>query len=224
MDDRYFDSIARELGNGFTRRGLVAILVTLAGGASALVSRDMSVARRRKGGKKRKKKKALAAPLCTPACAGKTCGADGCGGSCGSCVGTQHCCNGVCTNQCCDGACPGTLQCCEGLCTNQCCNGSCLEGFTCCAGTCFNLSIDPDHCGFCDRVCADNGCVNGACTCVGGIGTCPCATPACVARKDGPPGACSDTSSGGTGSCETDDDCDLGTVCQTNGVCASACV
>ena len=33
---------------------------------------------------------------CTPACAGKTCGPDGCGGTCGQCVGTAFCSSGTC--------------------------------------------------------------------------------------------------------------------------------
>ncbi len=33
---------------------------------------------------------------CIPACAGKTCGDDGCGGSCGTCSGGANCINGVC--------------------------------------------------------------------------------------------------------------------------------
>ena len=38
---------------------------------------------------------------CTPDCAGKKCGSDGCGGSCGQCVGDQPFCNnGACSGQC----------------------------------------------------------------------------------------------------------------------------
>lgn len=32
-----------------------------------------------------------ARPTCVPACSGRECGSDGCGGSCGSCTGTETC-------------------------------------------------------------------------------------------------------------------------------------
>ena len=34
---------------------------------------------------------------CTPKCSGKSCGADGCGGTCGTCTGTMMCAAGTCT-------------------------------------------------------------------------------------------------------------------------------
>jgi hypothetical protein len=36
---------------------------------------------------------------CTPSCAGRSCGDDGCGGSCGSCASTQTCTAGACVDK-----------------------------------------------------------------------------------------------------------------------------
>jgi hypothetical protein len=184
MDDGQFDSLSRALGDGLTRRGLVAILGALASGVADFASRDAAAAKR---GKKRKKKKGPRG--CIPKCTGTTCGADGCGGTC-----------------------------------------RCGAGLTCCTGICVNLATDPNNCGFCARVCADNGCVNGACTCNGGALTCPCATPNCVARKQGLPPACADTNGANTGDCSTGADAacleqvGLGSVCLVTDQCSPPCV
>jgi hypothetical protein len=195
MDARHFDSLARRLSGGLTRRGLVAILGALTGtGSLAICGRHMAEAKRRK---KRKKKR------CSPNCAGKTCGDNGCRGSCGTCGASQQCCNGACI--------PST----------QCCNGTCGPGFACCANSCVNLATDPNNCGFCGRACADGGCVHGACTCNGGTTTCPCTSPTCNARLQGSPPAC--TEGPATTDCSTDDGCPLGSVCLTNSKCSVPC-
>jgi hypothetical protein len=99
---------------------------------------------------------ALATAACTPSCAGKTCGNDGCGGSCGACNGTDYCsatgscipacqpsCTGkTCGNDGCGGSCGNcpTGQACGtnnqcGACTPSCQSGTC-GGQDGCGGTC----------------------------------------------------------------------------------------
>ena len=73
---------------------------------------------------------------CTPACEGKMCGKDGCGGDCGECPGGQTCSGGQC------------------LCVPDCQDKSC--GDDGCGGSC----------GACDdgNPCTDDACWEGACT------------------------------------------------------------
>lgn len=75
---------------------------------------------------------------CVPACDGRVCGDDGCGGACGSCDGDTVC--GT------DGQCRAT----------DACDRSCADlGLTC-----------GDHCGSSCGTCgADQACVDGACAC-----------------------------------------------------------
>src|SRR5579859_5819350 len=86
---------------------------------------------------------------CTPACDGKNCGDDGCGGSCGNCPGKDTCQSGVCTRpcqpmcfqkQCGDDGCGGSCgTCSDGVCiANLCqCNASsdCRAGEACVPNT-----------------------------------------------------------------------------------------
>ncbi|MBM4370526.1 MAG: hypothetical protein FJ098_02680 [Deltaproteobacteria bacterium] len=66
---------------------------------------------------------------CTPDCAGKACGADGCGGTCGSCPGgTPYCIGGTCKAAC-------TPECTGKACGPDGCGGSC--------GTCPDLEVLP---------------------------------------------------------------------------------
>ncbi len=71
---------------------------------------------------------------CTPDCAGKQCGSDGCGGICGSCAPSQTCNNGYCINQTC------TPNCIEKQCGSDGCRGicgTCSSGYICSsAGNC----------------------------------------------------------------------------------------
>jgi hypothetical protein len=103
--------------------------------------------------------------VCTPNCAGKNCGSDGCGGSCGSCGGTTPVCNpsGVCvctTSACQAGIGPratcnaGTGQCqCSGLCptSSQSCDdtgGNNLDGCgNACPINCATCCLTPTKCG-----------------------------------------------------------------------------
>ncbi|NOZ02778.1 MAG: hypothetical protein GXP54_12940 [Deltaproteobacteria bacterium] len=150
---------------------------------------------------------------CVPACAGKQCGDDGCGGSCGECPGTMTC-NpflGVCTGTCVPD-CAGR-QCGPDGCLGSC--GTCLSGMTCnqttgqCEGVCA-----PD----CDgKECGDNGC-GGSC------GTCP-AEQVCSNGKCGTPASCDDGKKNGTesdidcgGTCEG---CLFGQACNSGNDCKS---
>lgn len=64
---------------------------------------------------------------CTPSCAGRQCGDDGCGGSCGSCAVGQTCQAGVCQAGGSGGGldCVGILECVN---TNECADQACLDG------------------------------------------------------------------------------------------------
>jgi hypothetical protein len=71
-------------------------------------------------------------PTCTPSCAGKTCGDDGCGGSCGSCDSCHTCSGGTCVAKCdsCHTCSGGTCvakapNCGTKICGNDACGNSC---------------------------------------------------------------------------------------------------
>jgi hypothetical protein len=111
-----------------------------------------------------------------------------CSGACAGCCtasdctpparGTATCSQGLCQRFCDNnlhricGADAGVCQECCGN-DNQCAvlNGTCVDGFCECSGAnesrcgmeCINLSIEPNHCGTCDRVCASGRCLNGQC-------------------------------------------------------------
>jgi hypothetical protein len=73
---------------------------------------------------------------CSPNCAGKTCGSDGCQGTCGSCQGDDVCVAGNCCTPACDGK-----QCGSDGCGGSC--GSCGADAVCSAnGTCDPLAPD----------------------------------------------------------------------------------
>jgi len=96
---------------------------------------------------------------CTPACDGRACGDDGCGGSCGTCEAGASC----------DGAgqcVPACTPDCEGrFCGDDGCGGSC--------GTCGDgesCQVDIGRCAGCtpecgDRACGDDGCGGTCGTC-----------------------------------------------------------
>ncbi|MGM0576662.1 MAG: MYXO-CTERM sorting domain-containing protein [Myxococcota bacterium] len=103
---------------------------------------------------------------CTPDCAGKECGDDGCGGACGGCPeAAPHCVDHACRLPCepaCDGKSCGSDGC-WGTC------GECAEGLACVDGNCCTPDCDGKECG-------DDGC-GGSC------GTCPAAAPVCQDDK-----------------------------------------
>ena len=75
---------------------------------------------------------------CVPQCTGKTCGADGCGGTCGTCSGGQTCdqTDGICTAASCKHRCGHTLDAC-----------SCTATGTACADFCSFCALDaPQKC------------------------------------------------------------------------------
>ena len=76
---------------------------------------------------------------CVPACAGKACGDDGCGGTCGTCPAGSSCANGACTACSC-----GARQCGDDGCGTPC--GTC-DGAKLCdpVGQC----VTPSACGVC---------------------------------------------------------------------------
>ena len=80
---------------------------------------------------------------CTPNCAGKTCGNNGCSGTCGTCSGDYICENGICAKQVTP---PQCISNCAGkTCGNNGCGGSCgtcSSGQTCnSAGQCITDNI-----------------------------------------------------------------------------------
>ncbi|MBM4396792.1 MAG: SMP-30/gluconolactonase/LRE family protein [Deltaproteobacteria bacterium] len=89
---------------------------------------------------------------CSPACDGKACGDDGCGGSCGDCAPGWKCEAGACVA--CAPAC-GTAVCGDDGCGGSC--GECPPGDNCEAGAC--VACAP-ACG--TAVCGDDGC-GGSC-------------------------------------------------------------
>jgi hypothetical protein len=88
-------------------------------------------------------------PTCTPECAGKICGDDGCGGSCGVCpVDFPFCLSGSCSN--CEADCDG-LSCGSNGCGGSC--GSCGASEICVTGACVcEPSCPQESCG------EDDGC------------------------------------------------------------------
>jgi hypothetical protein len=99
MDHNRFEGLARALGAAVSRRSLGR---GLAGGGLAVLGPIRADAKK----KRRKKKKttqttsppppASQQASCTPNCAERTCGSDGCGGSCGTCGANQVCQGGTC--------------------------------------------------------------------------------------------------------------------------------
>lgn len=106
-----------------------------------------------------------AGAACTPSCAGRTCGDDGCAGTCGSCGADGTCAGGTCV-------CSGATEDCGGVCVDvrvdeaNCgaCGTTCAPTEQCNAGDCGPPgACTPDCTG---RSCGDDGC-GGTC------GECP---------------------------------------------------
>ena len=105
MSEHIFDALTRYTAAAASRRGYARALtgLALAGVWSSLLRLDDVEAKkgnrkRRRNRKKRTKANSPSPPAlsCTPTCAGKVCGDDGCGGSCGSCGPRQLCAQGQC--------------------------------------------------------------------------------------------------------------------------------
>jgi hypothetical protein len=157
----------------------------------------------------------LTCKACQPACTGKTCGDDGCGGTCTpGCQKDQSCgaafscaaCKDACgTRQCgpdsagcmC-GGCTGNTTCIDGLCQpcdRQLCNGvCCAPGTKCDAATSRCQRCEP-QCGA-DKVCGDDSCGSTCGSCGQGTncqaGKCQACQPACTGKD------CGDDGCGGT--------------------------
>ena len=116
------------------------------------------------------------ADVCTPDCADKECGSDGCESTCGTCgVGTS-CQVGKCEVKCGDGQCGGDEDKCN-------CPGDCTGGCAgCCAGTVCKAGTSNGECGKEGAACA---------ACSGGE---TCQSQACQHK-------CGDLSCGGTETC-----------------------
>jgi len=159
VDQKQFDDVSRTLSRRPSRRD---VLRGLAGaGLGSLRLSDVGEARKKPKRKGNKKKSATRptpadaphdALTCTPNCAERTCGNDGCGGSCGNCGGDQICRGGTC----CVPDAPAAT--CGGRCgtwTNNC--GQPVVCSACPAG---------QHCignGSCAVVCDDHADCSGAC-------------------------------------------------------------
>ncbi len=121
---------------------------------------------------------------CTPDCAGRQCGDNGCGGSCGSCLGQDQCnASGICEPPPCEPSCTG-LECGNDGCGGSC--GSCGLYSACVSGTCL-----------CEFNCAGNCCAPND-KCVGG----QCCTPDCSGKECG-----SDGCNGSCGDCQLPETC-----------------
>ena len=138
--------------------------------------------------------------ICTPACDGRACGDDGCGGTCGTCTGGDVCTDGACVPPCtpaCDGkscgddGCGGTCGTCTG--SDVCSDGQCTP----CTPACDGKSCGDDGCGgTCGACTGSDVCTDGQCT--------PC-VPACDGKS------CGDDGCGGTcGTCTGSDFCSDG--------------
>ncbi len=91
-------------------------------------------------------------PGCTPQCAGRECGDDGCGGACGVCAGDEVCQAGQCV-----AVASCVPQCAGKACGDNGCGGSCgtcAPGESCVAGQCVAGCV-PDCTG---KQCGDDGC------------------------------------------------------------------
>lgn len=101
---------------------------------------------------------------CTPNCAGKACGDDGCGGICGVCSSNQICNS---SKQCilaCAPNCSGKV-CGSNGCGGSC--GTCAAGFICKNGACFQEALPPPSCvpNCAGKACGDDGCGGSCGTC-----------------------------------------------------------
>ena len=147
-------------------------------------------------------------PDCTPQCAGKQCGDNGCGGVCGTCCADQICQSGQCAG---GAGCEATDQAGCGGCACETC--VCEMDAYCCNGQWDDICASEcmEHCGGCategdctGKECGDDGC-GGSCgdcsgdqECVLGMCGSPC-EPDCDGKDcggDGCGGVCGDCAEG----------------------------
>jgi len=147
---------------------------------------------------------------CVPACSGKQCGDNGCGGSCGACTGKTVCEAGQCVA--CKPSCDGK-DCGDDGCGGTC--GTCGLGKTCNVGKCAHPPADASCFGQCGKVTASGCACTGTCkdagNCCVNDHVCAC-LPACTGKQ------CGDDGCGG--SCGT---CAAGTTCIAGGCAPAVC-
>ena len=150
-------------------------------------------------------------PDCTPDCAGKACGDDGCGGSCGACQQGESCIAGACAPGPCEPDCTA-LECGDDGCGGSC--GVCPAGWQCENGQCAT-DCQPACAG---KECGDDGCGGTCGTCPDGencfLGHCtdkPCEAD-CTGKTCG-----NDGCEGSCGACGDNETCD-------DGACVPACL
>lgn len=145
---------------------------------------------------------------CTPACDGKVCGPDGCGGTCGQCAPNE-----ACTGE---GRCECVPNCTDRDCGSDGCGGSCgsckstfqwscsAEGRCVCEPYCTGRECGPDGCsGSCGSCTSPLVCAAAKCQ------SKPCA-PSCLAKQCG-----SDGCEGTCGECDPGDSCTLWGQCES---------
>ena len=170
---------------------------------------------------------------CVPACAGKECGADGCGGECGQCGNNETCQNGQCVPA--GAGCDGLTYegCCDGQVLQWCENGkvetiNCAQNPSCgwdAQANFYNCGTNgagepsgqfPLECGGgCEPQCANKEC--GTDGCGGSCGSCPggwsCSNGKCVNNcvPNCTGKLCGDDGCGGTcGQCAAGEACQAG--------------
>jgi hypothetical protein len=179
MNFRAFDAVARGLTRTPSRRDILRSLSSTGIGLGIARWSELAEARKKR---KRKRKKKKSPPPCTPSCAGRVCGDDGCGGICGdSCPPGERCVQGRCvclagTERCgvrCVPPCsiaevrnPETCGCCQPNGTPFCTPGATTR---CCSGECLDVMTDlcvgkspGEPCRF-DAQCHSNTCDNDRC-------------------------------------------------------------
>jgi hypothetical protein len=160
---------------------------------------------------------------CTPDCAGKACGDDGCGGTCGECTGEFEKCGDACCGEgevcgpdaaCCLPSCVGK-QCGDDGCGGAC--GTCPPWSECgvdalcttgCTGDCAGKSCGTDGCGGSCGLCLEDECTDAG-QCV------PACAPSCLDKECG-----SDGCGGSCGECPEGQACIEG---QCTDFCEPAC-
>ena len=229
MDDARFDDFLRSMvvpDHGLTRRAFAGALLAVLAVATG-EDADARKKRRKKRNKRSKNKQCKGA---TKPCGGRCIPEDNCcrsaecgdnaectGGAC-SCLNGFEPCQGDCVPEgdCCAGIeCPDGAACDEGICV---CSAT---GEELCGGRCTDVATDAANCGACDAVCGTGVCANVACACAI-VDDCPAEGCACGARKQG--GFACFRSGSTAGTCDTDDDCPLGSFCAANGFCLPPCL
>ena len=193
MDAAAFDRVSRTWSASPSRRRVVRMISGLAvAGPIAAIGLPTAGARR----KKRKKQKKGKNTRCTPNCADRTCGSDGCGGECGQCAGNQVCLGGSCCT-------PDPLA---ATCFHRCgtATNNCGQATLCppCSGgrQCLSNGTCAIACGTSAECTATCGCtpsVDGPAQCVASGGACTDFPQTCTSTADCPAGQhCEETGCG----------------------------